>query len=219
MVADQGSSPSHFRDNPSSGEMPSYRGIAVQEPCRGRDNLRHMPEARILVVDDDPDIHALIAAGTADMPWHLDAAYDGLEGLEGLARLARDGWSSRTSARRASTAWNCLSATFVARPARRPHESGRRVEVERRRSGCRAAWGLAARVSRFELAVWRGRDGPGDAGPSVAAADVRRARRMLLPSPACHERGAGGRAAAGVRIRGARPSGLATVVAAASSLS
>jgi CheY-like chemotaxis protein/anti-sigma regulatory factor (Ser/Thr protein kinase) len=47
-----------------------------------------MPDARILVVDDDPDIHALLAVSTKEMPWHLDAAYDG---LEGLSRLAQSG--------------------------------------------------------------------------------------------------------------------------------
>ena len=43
-----------------------------------------MPDARILVVDDDPDIHALLAVSINNMPWHLDAAYDGVEGLSTL---------------------------------------------------------------------------------------------------------------------------------------
>lgn len=47
-----------------------------------------MGDARILVVDDDPDIHALIAAGARERPWHIDSASDGVEGLR---RLAEDG--------------------------------------------------------------------------------------------------------------------------------
>jgi CheY-like chemotaxis protein/anti-sigma regulatory factor (Ser/Thr protein kinase) len=43
-----------------------------------------MPDARILVVDDDPDIHDLLGASTKEMPWRLESAYDGLEGLSRL---------------------------------------------------------------------------------------------------------------------------------------
>lgn len=47
-----------------------------------------MPDPRILVVDDDPDIHALLAVSTKGMPWCLESAYDG---IEGLSRLIEDG--------------------------------------------------------------------------------------------------------------------------------
>jgi CheY-like chemotaxis protein/anti-sigma regulatory factor (Ser/Thr protein kinase) len=47
-----------------------------------------MKTARILVVDDDPDIHDLLASSVREMPWRMDAAYDG---LEGLARLEESG--------------------------------------------------------------------------------------------------------------------------------
>ena len=47
-----------------------------------------MAAVRILVVDDDPDIHSLLSASTKEMPWSLDAAYDG---VEALARLTQDG--------------------------------------------------------------------------------------------------------------------------------
>lgn len=43
-----------------------------------------MESVRILVVDDDPDIHALLASSMADTGWILDAAYDGTEALERL---------------------------------------------------------------------------------------------------------------------------------------
>lgn len=43
-----------------------------------------MPPVRILVVDDDPDIHSLLASVVKDMPWQLDAAYNGLEALDML---------------------------------------------------------------------------------------------------------------------------------------
>ena len=43
-----------------------------------------MKTARILVVDDDPDIHDLLTSSVKQMPWRMDAAYDG---LDGLARL------------------------------------------------------------------------------------------------------------------------------------
>jgi CheY-like chemotaxis protein len=38
------------------------------------------------VVDDDPDIHALLAQSARSMPWQLDSAYDGAEALEALQR-------------------------------------------------------------------------------------------------------------------------------------
>ena len=47
-----------------------------------------MPDARILVVDDDPDIHDLLAVSTKEMPWRLESAYDG---HEGLSRLTENG--------------------------------------------------------------------------------------------------------------------------------
>jgi CheY-like chemotaxis protein/anti-sigma regulatory factor (Ser/Thr protein kinase) len=47
-----------------------------------------MRTARILVVDDDPDIHDLLTSSVKEMPWRMDAAYDG---LEGLARLEESG--------------------------------------------------------------------------------------------------------------------------------
>jgi two-component system, OmpR family, response regulator len=43
-----------------------------------------MRRRRILVVDDDPDIHALLASSAKEMPWTMDAAYDGLDGLAHL---------------------------------------------------------------------------------------------------------------------------------------
>src|SRR5687767_3209513 len=50
--------------------------------------VSHMADVRILVVDDDPDIHDLLAISTREMPWHLESAYDG---LEGLTRLMENG--------------------------------------------------------------------------------------------------------------------------------
>jgi CheY-like chemotaxis protein/anti-sigma regulatory factor (Ser/Thr protein kinase) len=43
-----------------------------------------MPAARILVVDDDPDIHTLLSASAGKLPWTIDSAYDGLEALRKL---------------------------------------------------------------------------------------------------------------------------------------
>jgi two-component system, OmpR family, response regulator len=47
-----------------------------------------MADSRILVVDDDPDIHALLTASAKNMAWHIDSAYDG---MEGLSRLMQNG--------------------------------------------------------------------------------------------------------------------------------
>ena len=43
-----------------------------------------MASVRILVVDDDPDIHTLLSFSARDMPWQIESAYDGVEGLEKL---------------------------------------------------------------------------------------------------------------------------------------
>jgi CheY-like chemotaxis protein/anti-sigma regulatory factor (Ser/Thr protein kinase) len=43
-----------------------------------------VPDARILVVDDDPDIHVLLATILRDAGYHIDSAFNGLEGLERL---------------------------------------------------------------------------------------------------------------------------------------
>lgn len=45
-----------------------------------------MASVRILVVDDDPDIHTLLAASAKKMPWQIDSAFDGLEGLQKLQK-------------------------------------------------------------------------------------------------------------------------------------
>jgi CheY-like chemotaxis protein/anti-sigma regulatory factor (Ser/Thr protein kinase) len=45
-----------------------------------------MDSVRILVVDDDPDIHALLKSSVKEMGWQIDAAYDGLDGLAHLEK-------------------------------------------------------------------------------------------------------------------------------------
>ena len=49
-----------------------------------------MPGARILVVDDDPDIHVLLSTILADMGCQIDSAYDGLAGLTRLQSAPYD---------------------------------------------------------------------------------------------------------------------------------
>ena len=46
--------------------------------------LLKMPDARILVVDDDPDIHVLLATTLKEVGLHMDSAFNGLEGLKRL---------------------------------------------------------------------------------------------------------------------------------------
>ena len=43
-----------------------------------------MGQARILVVDDDPEIHLLLKSILTETGWEIDSAYDGLEGLKRL---------------------------------------------------------------------------------------------------------------------------------------
>lgn len=45
------------------------------------------PNARILVVDDDPDIHSLLTSALAREGYEIDSAYDGLQGLARLESL------------------------------------------------------------------------------------------------------------------------------------
>ncbi len=45
------------------------------------------PNARILVVDDDPDIHTLLTSALAREGYEIDSAYDGLQGLARLESL------------------------------------------------------------------------------------------------------------------------------------
>lgn len=49
-----------------------------------------MPHARILIVDDDPDIHVLLASILTGTGWRIDSVYDGLEGLARLETEAYD---------------------------------------------------------------------------------------------------------------------------------
>jgi DNA-binding response OmpR family regulator len=50
-----------------------------------------MPQnARILVVDDDPDIHDLLTSALAREAYEIDSAYDGLQGLERLTATHYD---------------------------------------------------------------------------------------------------------------------------------
>jgi len=49
-----------------------------------------MADSRILVVDDDPDIHVLLKSILAGLGCRIDSAYDGLEGLEQLKSTVYD---------------------------------------------------------------------------------------------------------------------------------
>ena len=49
-----------------------------------------MKDSRLLVVDDDPDIHLLLAAALAPLGCRIDSAYDGIEGLQRLASASYD---------------------------------------------------------------------------------------------------------------------------------
>ena len=57
------------------------RSIIVKHYC-GTIDSNHMPEAkRILIVDDDPDIHQLLGLALRDSGRAIESAYDGFEGL------------------------------------------------------------------------------------------------------------------------------------------
>jgi CheY-like chemotaxis protein len=49
-----------------------------------------MGYARILVVDDDPEIHLLLKSILTETGWNIDSAYDGLEGLARLEKASYD---------------------------------------------------------------------------------------------------------------------------------
>ena len=49
-----------------------------------------MGQARILVVDDDPEIHLLLKSILTETGWNIVSAYDGLEGLARLETAAYD---------------------------------------------------------------------------------------------------------------------------------
>jgi len=55
-----------------------------------RDNLLTMRDARILVVDDDPDIHALLKSILGDLGCHIDSVYDSLYALTELDKGCYD---------------------------------------------------------------------------------------------------------------------------------
>ena len=58
-------------------------------PSRNQGALAHAP-AHLLLVEDDPDTRALLAAQLADYGFHIDTAHSGREGLDRCRRRAPD---------------------------------------------------------------------------------------------------------------------------------
>jgi CheY-like chemotaxis protein/anti-sigma regulatory factor (Ser/Thr protein kinase) len=65
-----------------------YRG-AEQRPLRLMDTQRMPEEKRILIVDDDPDVHDLLRVALRDTGRTFESARDGIEGLK---RIAAEPW-------------------------------------------------------------------------------------------------------------------------------
>ena len=73
----------------------------------------------LLIVDDDPAVHELLAAVLHRPEWRIDSAYDGLEGLARVEGAPLRPGADRRPHARLWTAWNCCTASARSGPRRK----------------------------------------------------------------------------------------------------